>query len=250
MTVESKGKTLIIDAGSGLVIWEQEMKKCFPNYPKDLPNPPKILLSHLHLDHIVGLGIFAPSWEKGLGMTIYTNSRDDRPLVEQVFGVFKPPYWPRDLAKLTGASCVELKCGKPIQIDHFTVTPFIANHPDKTMSFHITDGEKTVVHLLDSETEGLCEKMYDNLIKYCMNADLIVFDAAYSGEDYPKHVGWGHSTVEHGVDLAIKTNPRAMVFAHLSQTYTDDQLDAWGKHFTKAPNTYFVLAKDNAELEL
>ena len=248
MTVESKGKTLILDAGSGLMVWEQEMKALYPSYPKNLPDPPKILISHLHLDHIIALGNFAPSWYKDSGMTLYTASRDERPLVNQIFGAFKPPYWPHDMSKMTGAKCVEIECGKQIQIDHFTVTPFLANHSDITMSYHITDGKKSVVHLLDSEINGMTTEMYDGLLNYCMNVDLIVFDAAYSDEDYPKHVGWGHSTVQQGVELALKTNPRAMIFAHLSQTYTDYELDTWAKHFCQAPDTYFLMARDNLEL--
>ncbi|MCL2235471.1 MAG: MBL fold metallo-hydrolase [Defluviitaleaceae bacterium] len=250
MTVESKGKTLIFDAGSGLMIWEQEMKEIYPNYPKGMENPPKILISHLHLDHIIALGNFAHSWDPESSMVLYTASRDERSLKEQIFGVFKPPYWPHDMAKISGAECVEIKCGEPIQIDHFTVTPFVANHPDQTMSYHITDGEKSVVHLLDCEIEGMNEKMTADMLKYCSDVDLIVFDAAYSSEDYPKHVGWGHSTVEQGVELAKKTKPRAMIFAHLNQSYRDYELDTWTRHFDKAPDTYFMLARDNSELEL
>lgn len=250
MTVESQGKTLIFDAGSGLMIWEQEMKELFPTYPKNLPYTPKIFISHLHLDHIMALGNFAPSWDAESGLTLYTVSRDERPLVDQIYGVFRPPYWPHDMTKITKANCVEIECGKPVQIDHFTVTPFLANHSDITVSYHITDGARTVVHLLDSEVKGMEPKMYDQLIHYCMDADLIVFDAAYSDQDYPKHVGWGHSTVQQGVELALKTNPRAVIFAHISQTYTDYELDTWTKYFSQAPNTYFLLARDNSELDL
>jgi len=251
MTVESNGKILIIDAGSGLKMLSNEMRKDIPTYPRNLPQDVNILLSHLHMDHVIGLGMFSPLWlPENNQVRIFTPSRDERPLNEQVFGVFSPPNWPKCLAETSGAQCIPITANAPFMIDHFTITPFVADHPDLTYSFHITDGEKTVVHLLDAEVMHMDEVNYNEMLDFCRGVDLVVFDAAYSDEDYARHVGWGHSTVKQGVEMALKCKPKRMLFAHFSQSYTDDQLDSWSEHFALAPETEFIMAMDGVELNI
>ncbi|MCL2564704.1 MAG: MBL fold metallo-hydrolase [Defluviitaleaceae bacterium] len=245
MLLESGGHSLIVDAGSGLVMLEKELREANPDYPGNLPMPPNILISHLHLDHIIGLSTFEPAWNKEPGMRVFTCSRDDRPLHEQVFGVFKPPYWPVTMPEVTACECIPIEANKAFTIGPFTVTPFNAKHPDETLSFHITDGHSSLVHLLDSEADHSDPASYKELRHYCNGADLVVFDAAYSPEDYPKYKGWGHSTVKDGVYLAKEWKCKRMLFAHFSQRYSDKELDRWKQYFS---GDQFILAYDGIEL--
>jgi len=240
MTVSSKGSQIIIDAGSGLNMLEREHQH---------DNNHNILISHLHMDHIIGLGTFAPVWKPDSETRIYTCSRDSRPLNEQVFGMFKPPYWPSCLATISGAECIPIASRSSFTIGCFTVTPFTASHPDKTLSFHITDGKKNFVHLLDSEVYDMSQVLYEEMFSFCQNADMVVFDAAYSSDDYPRFFkGWGHSTVEQGVKFAKACKPKRMLFAHFGQQYTDYQLDSWSQHFEG--DTEFILARDGIEIQI
>jgi ribonuclease BN (tRNA processing enzyme) len=239
MTLTSGGFCLVIDAGTGLAVLERE-------YPKDFTY--NLLLSHLHYDHIVGLSTFAPVWKKDSDMKIFTCSRDERPLKEQVLGMFKPPYWPADLAKVSGAACLPIESNVPFGIGPFTITPFAACHPNKTLSFHVTDGKKTVVHLLDSDVNDMDAALRKELVMFCTGADLVVFDAAFSAEDYPSFVGWGHSTAQQGVRLAGECKPKRMMFAHYGQRYNDAELDSWISHFEG--DTEFIMARDGMELSI
>jgi len=221
MVLEYGTGVIILDAGSGLMQYDVDLRKTLSSYPNNLPFKPNILIGHLHLDHIIGLTGFAPIWAKDSTTRIFTNTRDDRPLAEQIFGVFTPPYWPAHMASVSYAECVAITGA--FKVDGFTVTPFLAVHPDDTLCFHITDGYKSVVHLLDYEIPPEGEPA--ELLEYCNNADLVIFDAAYSQEDYKEKRGWGHSTVEHGIKLADKSGCKRMVFAHYGQEYSDDDLD-------------------------
>ena len=246
MTVESSGASIVIDAGSGLMQFEKELYGRGP----DMPEKPKldVLISHLHFDHIIGFSVLDLFWAKDSDVRVYTCSRDERPLKEQLFGAFRPPYWPSSLADASGAQCIPVESAVPFRIEHFTVTPFAANHPDKTLSFHISDGERSIVHLLDNETANMPEKTYKKLMELCSEADLVVFDSAYSAEDYPKMVGWGHSTVEHGVKLAMECKPKRMMFSHYSQQYSDKEIDSWTRFFKG--ETEFILGSEGMELSL
>ena len=59
--------TVILDAGSGLL-----------NAPVDTPRPPVILISHLHLDHLLGLGMYPRLSKKGAETEIYVPAADSR----------------------------------------------------------------------------------------------------------------------------------------------------------------------------
>jgi len=242
--VLEKGNSMIIfDAGSGLIKLDFELREKFPDYPNNLPFKPNILISHLHLDHIVGLVGFAPIWAKGTETRIFTCMRDERPLNEQIFGIFTPPYWPVHMPNFSHAECIAVSGS--FEVDGFTVTPFLANHPDTTLSFHITDGHKTIVHLLDNEMSLTDD---DVLLGYCRNADLVIFDAAYTLKDYPKKRGWGHSTVQDGIRLAEKSNAKQMIFAHYAQKYSDNELDELKKIVPN--NDKFLFAYEGMEIEI
>lgn len=248
MSLTSKGETLIIDAGSGLVNLQNDLQAAYPSFPKNIPTQ-NILVSHLHLDHIIGLGMFKPIFTPTPSVHIYTCKRTDNlTLKEEIFLPHKPPTWPIDLAAVSTIQSTAITILEPFQVGVFTITPFYSKHDDITTSFHITDGEKVCVHLLDSELPAHSKEEYLTLLHFCKDADIIIADAAYSTEDYPSHAGWGHSTVEHGTDLARKTNCKQMVFAHLSQHYTDDDLDSWERHFDDT--CIYHIAKDNMELSL
>ncbi|MDR2167755.1 MAG: MBL fold metallo-hydrolase [Clostridiales bacterium] len=250
MTVGINDFDLIIDAGSGLLLLQEELRRKYPDYPRGLPHPPALLLSHLHLDHIIGLSAFAPAWQK-VGMQIFTYSRDARPLVEQVFGIYRPPFWPISMEAFGCVECIEIKEGAPpFELGPATITPFAAAHPDKTASFHITDGEKTLVYLLDSEMPLMGEAEYAALVEYCTNADLVVFDAAYSKEDYPARKGWGHSTVEDGIKLAQKSGAKRMLFTHFGQEYSDEDLDNWKAEIKNSDVTEFIFAREGMEFSI
>jgi len=248
MVIKSSGRRLVVDAGSGLMqLFHEAYTQDKKTFSATTCN---ILLSHLHYDHMIGLGTFQPSWKRHYHTNIYTCSRDKRSLKEQVIGHYRPPNWPYDLQTACKFVFKEVVSGVPFYVEHFTVTPFWANHPDMTQSFHITDGHKTVVYLLDSEIEGMDEAHYNELLAFCRGVDLVVFDAAYAVADYPRYKGWGHSTINHGITLARACTPKRMLFSHFAQHYSDAELDAWANLYANENGCEFIMARDGLELRL
>ena len=251
MLLESGGEYLILDAGSGILRMEHDYKDINEDSHAKLPFKPSILLSHLHLDHIIGLAAYSPLFDHTTETKIYTISRDTRPLKSQIFGAFVPPYWPVSMTDDAFVECIEIFTNTPFNIGPFTITPFHAQHLDKTVSFHITDGEKSVVYLLDSELDLMTDKHYHELVNYCTDADLVVFDAAYTMEDYKTKRHWGHSTVEDGVRLAIKCNCERMLFSHFAPDYIDSELDELIAYLI--PHGYgsrFIMASDGLSIKI
>ena len=245
MTIKSEEEELVFDAGSGLYAYQKKLRMLGGGNVKELP-PINILISHLHLDHIIGLGMFTPAWA-GADVKLYTISRGTKPLKEQVLGIFEPPYWPKVMKDLKNVEVVEITPDVSFEIGVFTVTPFLASHPDATISFYVTDGKKNFVHLLDSEYNSASYKDFASHRKYLENADLVVFDACYLPDDYPKFTGWGHSTVQHGVEIAKRWGVKLMMFSHFAQHYSDDELRSLNRYFD---GKEFILARDGLEFEI
>jgi len=243
MVLSSGSHNLIVDAGSGILQFEHDLKN-LDGQPPDL----SLLISHLHLDHIVGLSTFEPAYRDDSQLKIFTCSRGNQPLKEQIFGIFEPPYWPVSAKSITTADCIAIEADKPFNIGPFTVTAFNASHPDKTLSFHITDGHSTFVHLLDSEIGAVSPAVYKELLNYCQGADLVVFDAAYSPVDYASFKGWGHSTIAEAIQLANDSNCKRMLFAHFSQIYSDSEIDSWKTLLSD--DSKYIFAHDGLELTL
>jgi len=235
---------IVIDAGSGIMALRNEILHddgLLVKYPIN------ILLGHLHLDHLVGLGTFDPVWKKNQGARVFTISRDDRPMLEQISGVFAPPYWPVSPAPLGTIEVYEIHSEQKFAIGGFEITPFEADvHPNQTTAFHISHGDTHFVYLLDSEIVNPDAKTAEMLDKYCAGADMIIFDAAYTDEDYAHRAGFGHSTVSAGVKLAAKWNCKKMVFSHFDQKYLDEELDSW---LDGLDNQKFIMARDGLVIE-
>jgi ribonuclease BN (tRNA processing enzyme) len=229
------GRIILLDAGTGLAGFAMEENH------RRLTLPTDILLGHLHLDHIIGLPAFHALYKPN-NIRIFTKSRNDTPLAAQVFGVFKPPYWPVDFAEMNHAELVEIK--GPFNLSgSVRVIPFASDHPNETTAFRI-EGEKTVVYLLDSETTENSPG-FDALISFCDNADLMIFDAAYLPGDYNKKRGWGHSTFEAGITLADAAECKQIIFSHFDYSYNDEVYDYL---MEKIDNERFYLAYDGMEI--
>lgn len=237
--LEAGGQKLILDAGSGLMQLQSDFVSA--------PFKPDILLSHLHLDHTIGLTVYDAAWNPSGGTRIFTCLRGTKPLKEQIFGAFGPPYWPLPMDKVAHAECLPVFPGKTFTLGSLKITPFVAQHPDTTISFHVTDGKKTLVYLLDSEIPLMSELMYAQLIEYCREVDLVVFDASYTPDDYISRRGWGHSTVREAVELKADSGCKQILLTHFEPLYSDETIDTL-KYYPGAEG--FLVAREGMEIDI
>jgi ribonuclease BN (tRNA processing enzyme) len=63
------------------------------------------------------------------------------------------------------------------------------------------------------------------MVDFVADADLVIADAMYRPDEYPRYRGWGHSSVEHAMDLAIKGNVKKLVVWHHDPNRTDAELE-------------------------
>ena len=212
---------LVFDGGSGL----QKLNADHQPVAKRID----ILLTHLHMDHIQGLGFFKALFEPGMDVHIWGPVSSSQTLHARLSRYLSPPLFPvliRDLpCKLTFHE---------IANSHFTIGPFNIQseyiiHPGPTVGFRVSAGKSVFTYIPDHEP-ALGEKGIIPDTKWisgynlAVGADLLLHDAQYTAAEYKAKKGWGHSSINDAALFASMAGVKHVLFAHHDPFRTDDQL--------------------------
>jgi ribonuclease BN (tRNA processing enzyme) len=97
-------------------------------------------------------------------------------------------------------------------IGDITVTMARLNHPDPVYGYRLEHAGQSIVYATDTEHFACVDP---TLKKLASGADILIYDAQYTPEEYPAKVGWGHSTWAAGVELArAAAVPQLVLFHH------------------------------------
>src|SRR4051794_17491254 len=83
----ASGHVLVLDAGTGMRALGCEMDG-------EPPEELHILLTHLHLDHVQGLGFFRPLFRPGVDVHLWGPSSPVQGLAERIAIYMSPPLFP------------------------------------------------------------------------------------------------------------------------------------------------------------
>lgn len=230
--VRAGEETVFLDAGNGLL-----------TAPVDFPRPPHILLSHLHLDHLLGLGMYPRLAKKGLETTIHVpapRGKDPAKILERVYS---PPFWPVSLASYAGDVRI-LPLSFPFQIGEVTVEGIPGNHPGNSFIIKLSWRGKSIVYASDYEYE---ETSFLRLIKFAEDADLVLYDGQYTSDELDDHRGFGHSTAEHALELLDRCRARFMWLIHHDPQRSDEELQAMAARLN-SKDVYFTREGDEIVL--
>jgi phosphoribosyl 1,2-cyclic phosphodiesterase len=218
------GTVLVLDAGTGI----RGMGKTIDASVKRID----ILLSHLHMDHIQGLGFFAPLFRPDLVVGIWGPVSSQVTLRERLMRYLSPPLFPVSLRELPCAITLnDVPCGE-VEIGEFRVTAALVCHPGPTVGYRITDARGSVVTYLPDHEPALGVSAFPTLPlawtsggALAADADLLIHDSQYSSAEYPDHVGWGHSSFKHAMDFATLSAVKHLVPFHHDPGHTDADID-------------------------
>jgi phosphoribosyl 1,2-cyclic phosphodiesterase len=208
---------IILDAGTGLrALGNERMASGIRNST--------ILLSHLHWDHVAGLQFFTPVYVPGFRTEIASGPNGVMSHDAAIRSLFRAPFFPVDFDDLGGTVTTrELRPNDKLQIGDITVTMARLNHPDPVYGYRLEHGGQSIVYATDTEHFACVDP---TLKKLAAGADILIYDAQYTPEEYPTKVGWGHSTWQAGAELARAAGVPQLVLFHHDPARTDEQLDA------------------------
>ena len=215
------GTRLILDAGTGI-------RRVAPTVSS--ASRVDILLSHLHLDHIQGLGFFGPLYEPGVEVHIWGPGSATLDLRSRLSRYLSPPLFPVHLRDLPCTMRIHEVPDGDFEIGELSVSSAFVCHPGPTVGYRIAGRDGNVAYLPDHEPAlGVRDfplaAEWTSGYDLAAGADLLIHDAQYSADDYPARAGWGHSSVSHALAFAGLAGARHLVLFHHDPKYGDDALD-------------------------
>ena len=235
----SDGTILVLDAGTGI----RELGTRLASKIKRID----ILLSHLHMDHVQGLGFFEPLYCPEIEIHIWGPASSTQPLSTRLSRYLSPPLFPVHLRDLKNVICHDVP-RPPFAIGPFRVETALVCHPDPTVGYRIQSEGKVLVYLPDHEPAltldaGRWRKPeWTSGYDLAAGADLLIHDAQYTDEEYQCRVGWGHSTHRHALEFAALAGARKLVFFHHDPSHDDDTLDRLLKDAVRRSHTTCVVS--------
>jgi ribonuclease BN (tRNA processing enzyme) len=243
------GWLLVLDGGSGI-------QKLVVNNP--LANKRiDVLLTHLHLDHIQGLGFFKPLFDPSMEIHIWGPASSTRTLHSRLSRYLSPPLFPVLIRDLPCSLTLHEIDNSTFQIGPFTIQSNYIIHPGPTVGFRVSGKQSVFTYIPDHEPalgrHGMIEdEQWVSGIDLARGADLLLHDAQYTAAEYINKKGWGHSSVNDAAIFASVAGVKHLLFAHHDPARSDDELNELYAAF-KNNNTYnfkYELAREGMEIIL
>lgn len=240
---------LVLDGGSGMQKFNLHNNTSIKRID--------ILLTHLHLDHIQGLGFFNPFFDPEMHVHIWGPKSKSSSLHSRLSRYLSPPLFPVSLRDLPCKLTMH-----DIENSSFEIGPFIIDsryiiHPGPTVGFRVNNRRSVFTYLPDHEpilgsSEFLTDKKWISGFDLAENADLLLHDAQYSALEYKNKFGWGHCSMDDATKFAFITGAKHLLLAHHDPQHTDQQLNELYAEL-KNKNNYafnFELAAEGMNIEL
>ncbi len=196
---------IILDAGSGLSALGRELER------EPAPRRLHILITHFHMDHILGLFSFAPFFDPEREIRIYGSLGVRRTLETML----RPPYWPVTFSDFAATvRFYEVTPGMDYDLDGARMTALAGLHPGGSLYYRLDRGDRRLVYALDCEPDS---RLRNDLAAFARGCGLLVWDAHFApGTVKP---GWGHSTWEEGLEVARLAGAERVLMAHFHNNY-------------------------------
>jgi phosphoribosyl 1,2-cyclic phosphodiesterase len=205
----ASGRRVIIDAGTGLRLLGEHLSA------QGGPVRLHLLLTHNHWDHLLGLPFFSPIYREDTEILV-----DGWPLAFQAMTrVFDDHmgdgFFPVAFDQLKARiSFINRVARGPLVLDGVTIEATALNHPQGCLGFRFQEDGQTLVFITDNELGLPGARPLEDFVQFVRGAGLLIHDAQYLPEEIAEHRGWGHSTYDEVVRLALAANVRQVLLTH------------------------------------
>jgi phosphoribosyl 1,2-cyclic phosphodiesterase len=220
----SDGTIIVLDAGTGIRNLGLTLAGAAPRI--------NILLTHLHLDHIQGLMFFAPAFRPQTEIVVWGPKSSEASLQDRIARYISAPLSPVEMRELPCEVSFREAPVTEWEIGSARVQAASVTHRGPTLGYRITEGGRSLCYIPDHEP-GLGASLADLEPEWisgydlACRTDLLIHDCQYSDEEYPNHIGWGHSRLTDSLTFARRVEAGRVLLFHHDPLHSDDYLDAF-----------------------
>jgi CheY-like chemotaxis protein len=250
MEISHGDELIIIDAGSGIRDLGLELAK-------SPPRPIHLFIGHTHWDHIQGFPFFAPAYIPGFKIDIYGAPGFGKDLQSIFRGQLDRDYFPVELQDMAADLHFHRLESNPIVFGDVSIHWEFMNHPGATVGFRIEAAGRKIAYITDNEflkgylgpphdirRDSPAAEPFRKIIDFATGADLLIAECQYPNNEYPKKIGWGHSSVSNAAVFARETNVKRWIVTHHDPMHDDDALQR------KLGLTRQILQSMNCDIEV
>lgn len=212
--VMCNSQRIVLDAGTGLRALGNALVAT--REPQSL----SLLLSHFHWDHIQGLPFFVPAYMPQTKLTVVGASDGRHSLRDKLSRQMTEPHFPVQLDDLSAQLTYrEARPSSAFELGEVRVKVARLNHPGGVFAYRLEHEGTSLVYATDTEHYACVDPALKNLAQ---GADVLIYDAQYTEEEYQSKVGWGHSTYVAGAEVAKAAGVKRLVLFHHDPMRTDE----------------------------
>jgi phosphoribosyl 1,2-cyclic phosphodiesterase len=220
--VSADGTCLILDAGTGIRALGDAL-------PRDLARI-DILLSHLHMDHIQGLGFFGPIFAPGKEIHVWGPPSATLDLRSRLSRYLSPPLFPVRLRDVESRLELHNAPAEPTRIGAFEVTAATIIHPGPTVGYRISEHGTSMAYLSDHEPALGVGRFpgapaWTSGHDLAAGVDVLVHDGQYSEAERQTRIGWGHSSTVEAAAFARQAEAKRLICFHHDPSHDDEAVD-------------------------
>ncbi len=212
------GQILLFDAGSGI-------RPAGVSVLKSGVSQVHLFFTHFHYDHVLGLPFFAPLYDPSIQLEMWSGHLAGIMSTRQMLhDLMRAPWFPIEVS-ICRASLMarDFKSGDVLRPGPgITIRTANMNHPGGCIGYRVEFGGRAVAFICDTEhVDGVPDA---NVLSLIENADLVIYDAAYTDEEMVNRRGFGHSTWQEGVRLCKMAGAKRLALFHHDPFRTDTEL--------------------------
>jgi phosphoribosyl 1,2-cyclic phosphodiesterase len=222
------GHHLVIDTGTGLRRLEAVL------------GPPPlhftVLFTHYHLDHLQGLPVFSPLYDRANRFDFLGARNGGMGPAEALYLLLRPPLFPVPYDEVP-ARCRFADLGASLEVGALRVDCLPLRHPGGATGFRLTGEAASVV--LASDHEAGDDRMDAALAAFAGGADVLLHDSQYTEDQVlGPHAGWGHSACSAAARAAERARVKHLVLTSHDPERSDEEVDALVERVrTRFPST-------------
>jgi phosphoribosyl 1,2-cyclic phosphodiesterase len=218
------GTRIILDAGTGIRVLGRRMAA-------NGSGAINLCLTHLHLDHIEGIGFFAPIFDPQTEVHVWGPPSSVRSLEERLARYLSAPLFPIELGDLPATFVFHDVEDETWEIGGARIAAAPISHPGATLGYRIQADGASFAYLPDHEPAvgvelDLLTSDWISGFGLAEGVDVLIHDAQYTDTEYIGHVGWGHSGLSQAVSFGAMAGVGRMLLFHHDPLHSDDDLDA------------------------